>query len=266
MSKKNTTAEEMGNAFEQFSHLVDDGMGGFEAMNAGVVAFPFIRVLQGLSPVCKKNKQEYVEGAEEGMLYNNVNNRLISPPVEVVVGRFDRYYIEWKPERGGFVSAHMPDDVELRLAKNHLRRNASGQIVDPTTNNVFADTYVYYIIFPDFVEDGVCLLSLSSTQLKEARRWNRLLLSTYLPGTNQRAMPYFMRWTITTPPMTNDKGDWAGFKVEFAGFVDKDTLAIVSEERKALPPSTKPDLRALEGGLSDEQAIDVTPDSATAKF
>lgn len=259
---KNTNTENNTefDAQSAFAYLSDDGMGGFESLNSDVVAFPFIRVLQSISPQCKRTKPEYVEGAEEGMLFNNINKRLIEPPTDIVVGRFDRYYIEWKPNRGGFVAAHLPEEVEAGLRSGKLIRNEKNRVIDRATGNEYSDTYAYYIVFTDYPEDGVCLLCLSSTQLKEARRWNRLLMSTYLPGTGRRALPYHMRWTVTTPTMSNDQGDWSGFKVDFAGFVTPEQLTLVTEERKALPaPDTsRPDFKALESGSYDDDVVDTS--------
>lgn len=248
--KKTTTpnAEEYA---KQFDHLQGDGLGGFEDMGADTIAFPFIKILQQLSPQCKKNKPEYIADAEPGMLYNNVTNTVFETPVEVVVGRFDHYYIAWKPERAGYAGAQSPEEIVARMQNGSLKRDDNNRIYDPETKYTYSETYLYYVVFPDNMEEGVCLLSLSSTQLKEAKRWNRLLLSTFLPGTNRRAQPYFMRWNITTPEMSNDKGDWFGFKIDFAGFVNKETLELVCDERKALPATTKPDLALLEAGPSD---------------
>lgn len=256
--QQNPTMEQFAETFE---HLQADGLGGFESMTSDVIAFPFIKVLQQLSPQLNSRKPEFVEGAKQGMLYNNITNAVYEPPVEVVVGRFDHYFIEWRPERGGFCGAHAPDDISARLAQGLLVRNDRNQIIDPGTKNIFSETYVYYVIFPNDVSQGVCLLSLSSTQLKEARRWNRLLLSTYIPGTNRRAQPYFLRWNVTTPLMSNDKGDWCGLRVDFAGFVGPETLQLVADERKALPQA-KPDMAliALNAGESQEGAYEITPE------
>ena len=243
---------------DQFEHLqAGDGLGGFESMNADVIAFPFIRVLQQLSPQLNKKKPEYVPGAEAGMLFNNVSNKLYEVPAEIVVGRFDRYFIEWKPDRGGFAGAHLPEEIQAMGANGLLKRDDRNRLYDPRSKNIFADTYVYYIMFTELPGDGVCLLSLSSTQLKEARRWNRLLLSTFIPGTNRRAQPYFLRWNITTLEMSNDKGDWCGLKVDFAGFVGPETLQLVCDERKSLPATTRPDLALIESTTSDDVDDDV---------
>ena len=68
--------------------------------------------------------------------------------------------------------------------------------------------------------------------------------------------------SLTTVPVSNDQGSWAGLHVEFAGFVGKETLQLVTEERKALPtPEQRLDFTALEAGDASE-AIDVTPSGA----
>lgn len=247
-------------ASSAFDYLSNDGIGGFDALNVDTVAFPFVRVLQSLSPQLKKSKPEYVEGAAEGDLYNNITNRIMVPPVKVIVGRFDRYFTEWKPNRGGFVAAHLPEEIDKALATGALVRDEKGRVFSEATGNQYTDTYAYYVVFPDYLQDGVCLLCLSSTQLKEARRWNRLLMSMYLPNSNIKALPYHMRWIITTPMQTNDRGEWAGFKVDFDGFVTKEEFQVVTAERKALPApdAVRPDFRALDAGERAD-AIDSFP-------
>ncbi len=243
-----------------FDYLANDGMGGFEQLNTDVISFPFIRVLQSISPQCKKSRPEYIEGATEGMLYNSVNNRLIQPPVDVIVGRFDRSFVEWKKDRGGFVATHSPEAVADMLAKGSISKADNGKLFREDTLSEFVDTFTYYIVFPDYPEDGVCLLCLTSSQLKEARRWNRLMLSTIIPGTSTRALPYHQRWTITTPPMSNDKGDWSGFHVEFAGFVTKAQYQLVSAERQGLPDASKVDFTNSLAGVVTE-AIEAHSDT-----
>lgn len=237
---------------EQFDFLLDDGLGGDEQLNADVMSFPFVRILQALSPQCKKNSSAYVEGASEGMLYNNIANEAIDPPARVIVAKFERYFIEWKPNRGGFAGAHTPEEVEQLLATGNLERNERNQIMDPRTGNTLSDTYTYYVLFPDKVEWGVCLLCLSSTQLKEARRWNRMLTSTFLPGTATRARIYHTIWNVTTPEQSNDRGSWAGFHVEFSGFINKGMMEMATNERKALSQNTgRLDLQAIEGTATE---------------
>lgn len=246
------------------SFLQNDGMGGFEGITSETVAIPFVRVLQALSPVCKKKNDSYVEGAEEGKLFNSVNKRVIDTPCEVIVGRFDRYFIAWKPERQGFAGAFSTDVMRKMLEDGTVRVAQDNRIYDAQGNH-YSDTYVYYVVFPEFLQDGVCIISLSSTQIKAAKKWNRMLTTTQYPGTTQKALPWHMRWTITTPQMSNEQGDWAGFDVEFAGFINQEQQEVLMEERKTLPQAAeRTDFRQLAAG---EGAEDGTYDAtAESKF
>lgn len=262
MSKKSGDNEQGHDSFaNEFSHLQSDGLGGFEALTPDVVTIPFIRILQMMSPQLNAHKPEYIEGAKAGMLCNSSTNKVYSPPVELVVGRFDRCYIAWKPSRGGYAGAYSPGDVAAMIAQGNLRRNDKGRIIDPDSGNEYSDTYIYYVLLTQHLADGVCLLSLSNTQLKEARRWNRLLLSTFIPGTNKRALPYHMRWNITTPYMSNDNGSWYGIKVEFSGFVGKEAFSLVSAARDQIVDAST-DL----GGLAIGSAEDYDHPTDTAPF
>lgn len=243
---------------EQFAHLRGDNAAGFEALDSSVSVMPFLRILQQLSPQLNKKKPEYIPEAAEGLLFNSVTNQLYEPPVEVIVGRFDRYYIEWKPDRGGFVQVHTPGEVGEALARRQLTRDRKNRIVHPETDNVYSETFVYYVLLTEYLTEGVCLLSLSSTQLKEARRWNRQLSNTFLPGTLRRALPYWLRWHLTFPEVSNDEGDWRGLKVDFAGFVTEEQLQLVMEMRKALSAQSRPEFTLLDGN-QNAPCLDVSP-------
>ena len=49
-----------------------DAGSGFENADKDSYAIPFIKLLQSMSPQCKKSNGAYIQGAEEGMLFNTV--------------------------------------------------------------------------------------------------------------------------------------------------------------------------------------------------
>jgi hypothetical protein len=247
------------NVEETFEHLVGGDASGFEQLTTDVMAYPFLRVLQAMSPALKPSSPEYQDTARQGMLLNSISHTLFTPPLSVVVGKFEHYFIEWKPNRGGFVSAHDPEAIQRRIALGDLTRNERNQLCDDKTKNLFNETYMYYVVLPDYLEEGIMLLALSSTQLKEARKWNRLLVSTLIPGTGRKALPYFMKWELTTPEVKNDRGSWNGIKIAFDGFIGPNILQVITNERKQLAAAPKPDLTLLEGvKLDDEEHADPT--------
>jgi len=240
--------------YDFLNDAMNGDAGGFEDINSQTMSVPFIRILQTLSPQLKASKPEYIEGATAGQLFNTVNSNLYNSPIKVVIGKFERYYIEWGKERGKYLGAHAPEHVEITL-QDKLIRNEKNKLVDPTTGSLYEDTYVYYVVLPDHVDEGICIISLSSTAIKEAKKLNRNMLHTIIPNTKQRALPYFMIWNMELVEMSNDQGDWWSPRFTFDSFVTPDLLAGVVEEREALPNKTV-DLAQLAAPIIDNDEGD----------
>jgi len=56
---------------------------GTENLDSGS-AMPFIRILQDMSPQLKKQKDEYIEGAESGDLFFNKNKTVVQQPAQII--------------------------------------------------------------------------------------------------------------------------------------------------------------------------------------
>lgn len=234
--------------FKHFEEFEKDAS-GFEDINLDTISIPFIRILQDLSPQLKNKKAEYVEGAESGMIFNTVNEALYDAPLKFVVGKFERYYIEWKPNRGPFVAQHLPENVERRM--NEFARDDKNKLFHVQTGNYFVETYIYYVLLPDYLNEGVCLITMASSQIKEAKKLNRALTTTCIPGSTKRALPYFMVWKMAVVEMSNDQGAWWGPKIRLDSFVGQDMLGNIVKERKALPDK-KADLAMIEDRPADD--------------
>jgi len=234
-------------AEEAFSFLSgDDKADGFEQINTGTMAIPFIRVLQKLSPQLDKRKPEYIAEAEEGMFFNTITHEVYGNEIEVVVGKFEQIFIEWRPDRGGFAGYHSPENAE-RLAATR----AFGQM-KTATGNILQENYVYMVLVAGHEKEGICVLSLASTALKVAREWNRLM-STHVMPNGQRALPYYLVWKLVTEYQENDKGTWYRPRPMFSRYVQEQEYLAVKDERKALP-ARQIDYRQLEGASEANDA------------
>lgn len=220
-------------AFDYLNEVNDQS--GFEGLTLDTQAIPFIRLIQDISPVMKASKPEYNKNARAGMFYNTVNGKLYESPIKIIVGKFDRMYLEWGTTRGNLMGVHSPELVEFN---SNLVRNDKNQLMDPDTKHTFQDTYSYYVVMPDHLEEGICIISMASTNIKEAKKLNRNLLHTMLPNSNKRALPYFMVWEVDHVPMSNDQGDWLGLTIKFDSFVTQTQLEAVVEERAQIPHKT----------------------------
>ena len=59
------------------SLVAQDAGQGLSEINMDTIQIPFLKILSSMSPQTKKQKKEYIEGAEEGMIFNTVTEELI---------------------------------------------------------------------------------------------------------------------------------------------------------------------------------------------
>ena len=205
-----------------------DSMEGFEDINGSTMAIPFVRILQDLSPQLNKKKPEYIEGAEAGDWLNSTTKEVYGPEINVIVLKFERIYIEWKPNRGGFVSYHTPENAE-RLAVDTTFGNWKTK-----EGNELTENYVYMILIEGHEAEGIVVLSLSSSAIKVAKEWNRLM-TTHIMSNGQRARPYYLIWKLSSEYKENDKGAWYQPSIKFVRYINQQQYELTGSERKALP-------------------------------
>lgn len=187
---------------------------GMETVGVKDMAIPFLKILQALSPECKKSKPEYIEGAEEGKICNTVTGELYDS-VQIVPCFYQFVINEWKPDRGGYVGTHLESSPALAKA----RRNAKGSLVSEDGNDL-VDTANWYVLIR--THDGNWtwgVLAFTSTQLKKSRNLMSRLQSIKMNGKNGLFTPpiYAHILDLSTVPESNDQGDWSGWKIELAG-------------------------------------------------
>ena len=205
-----------------------DNLEGFEQIDANTIAIPFVRILQKLSPQLNKNKPQYIEDAEEGDWFNTVTKELYGDSIEVIVLKFEHVYIEWLPERGGFVSYHSPENAE-RIAVDKTFGHWKTE-----EGNDLQENYAYICMIVGHEEEGIVVMSFSSTSIKMAREWNRLM-TTHVMDNGKRALPYYLVWELNATYTENDQGSWFTPNVKYVGYIDENQYNTLSKERKALP-------------------------------
>ena len=77
MAKKIAKKEETGIVLsEDRPDFMGNSQRGSEDVTIDDLTIPRVDIIQDLSPQHKKNKPEYIEGAEVGMLFNTVTGKL----------------------------------------------------------------------------------------------------------------------------------------------------------------------------------------------
>jgi len=222
-TKGDQPKEEVKDQFESFFDA-NDTAEGFQDINSETMAIPFVKIAQQLSPAMKESKPEYIPGLKQGQFYNSVTKEIYGDKIQVVVGKFDRIYTEWLPKRKGFVGYHTPEEAEdLADDKTFGKWKRSN-------GNLLQENYVYYVVLIGHEHEKVMIMSLTSTQIKKAKAWNRNLTTTVMPN-GVAALPYYLRWDLGTVEEHKDGNDWFGVTINFAGLVDEGQYTLVKEER-----------------------------------
>ncbi len=245
MAKLNVNEKEIKNEVTFFNPT--DSMEGFEDITASTMAIPFVRILQKLSPQLNKQKAEYIEGAEEGDWFNTTTKEVYGPEINVIVLKFEHLYIEWKPNRGGFVGYHTPENAE------RLTVDKTFGAWKTDKGNDLIETFIYMCLIEGHEAEGIVVLSFTSSAIKMAREWNRLM-TTHIMQNGERALPYYLVWKLSAEYKENEKGSWYAPRVKFLHYVNEMQYKLTSQERKALP-SRKVDYAQIE---VKEDSIDST--------
>lgn len=184
------------------------------------LAIPFLRILQTNSPQVDKRSDDAVDDAEPGMFFNSATKRLWEGEetgVVVVPVHFTRRYTEWvlRDEGGGFIKDHGTNAAILE----QCTRNEDGQDILKNGHQIVL-SFDYFVFIVDEEQPGQyeqALLSLTSTQLKKARKWNtnmdaRRENKADGSGTFNPKMFYYS-YRLTSVAEKNEKGKWLGVNI-----------------------------------------------------
>lgn len=194
----------------------DAGLGQ-EQMTKDDFAIPRLNILQSLSPQVRKKEAAYIEGAEEGQIFDAISQRTRDGDegLTIVPVSYRRTHIEWKlrEQGGGFVADHGAEGAALlsKCKKDEKRRD-----ILPSGNQLVA-TMEYFLMV---LEDGgfsPYVLSLTSSQLKVGRRWNTMMNQLRVPrsdgkGTFNPAM-FYLSYSLQTVPESSASGDYFNWKI-----------------------------------------------------
>lgn len=193
----------------------DDFGAGFEDTDASSYAIPFLKQLQVMSGQCKRTDPAYVKGAEEGDFFNTVTEKLYKGEEGVIVipCHYIHKYNEWAPDRGGFRGSHTV--AEYASLRKH---SENGTEINEDNGNTLQDTREHYVLIVNDNGDlEPALLCLTGTQLKKSKKWMTLMQGIRVSG--QTAPMFSQKYKLTACSESNDKGSWAGIKIEHVGQV-----------------------------------------------
>lgn len=200
--------------------LAADAGAGMQGVTSEDLAIPFVNIIQSNSPQRKKSDGAYIEGIDEGDIYNTVSQEYYTNSdggVIVVPCAYHFAYRHWKSREdgGGFLGQYERDDKIVAEAT----RDGSRRILPDGT--YLADTADHYVLLVN--PDGSfkrAVISMTSTQLKKSRRWMTIMAEEMLKtssGQVFQAPTFLFKYRLTTQAEDNDKGSWFGWRIEKVG-------------------------------------------------
>lgn len=197
--------------------LYGDANLGNENVGQDDVTIPRLKVAQALSPETKKQKAEYIEGCEEGSVFNSATKELYGGPGElltVVNVAYVRRYIEWVPREsgGGLVNPNHSEDI-----LDQCTRNDKGDYMLPNGNEIVITPEHFIIVVRKDGSFEQAVLSMSGSKAKISRSWNTAIRNVKIrnPANNQLVNParFYQSFNLSTAPETNDRGDFYNWKI-----------------------------------------------------
>ena len=199
-----------------------DAGDGRQGITTKDLAIPFLRILQKVSPQLDKRDGAFIEGAEEGDIFNTVTGEIwpCEEGLTVIPCAFHFKYIEWKPrdDGGGFVNSYTREDELPSTEQDDRGRAITG------AGNILADTAEHYVVIVG--PEGHCdtaVIAMSSTQLKHSRKWNSMISQQQISTREgmKSAPTYSRMYRIKgNNHETNDDGSWMNWNITLEGIVD----------------------------------------------
>jgi hypothetical protein len=214
---------------------------GSEEVSSSDLIVPRIEVCQSLSKCRKKSDPSYIEGIQEGDIYNSVTREIYGSCVKVVPIYFRKEWLIWRDVDlgGGFGGSHS-DEAMAIAAKQRQEKPEEWEIVD---------TYVHFVLI---VIDGKfeeAVFSMAKSKAAVSRKWNSLI------RLNEGAR-FSRMYNIRGVEAQNKNGqDYFNVDITNLGFVDESTYK-KAESVYNLIVAGKIQADHTGGIIDDEDAID----------
>lgn len=189
---------------DQMPAYIKQGQGrGNENIQSEDLQLPRIDVLQALSPqVNKKKVDDYIDGAEVGMLFNTLTRELYPQGVHVTPVSFVKRYLVW-------VDRKIDNEGGLRgvFDSEHEAETFVQEQDDEDKLEVVA-TAEHLVLLDDGSE---AIISMAKSKMKVSRKFNSLVR---LNGGDR----FSRRYRVTTVDDKGPKGEFQNIQLSNAGF------------------------------------------------
>jgi len=203
---------------------------GMENLGQEDMALPFLKVLSGNDPVLDE-----IETARKGDIYNTVTGAVYKGKdgIRVIPCAYQRRFIQWSPRGSGSgapVAIYTPQDTRPKTERS---ADDNKDYVVEGNGEYIEETHQHFVIVLN--DDGAAetaLIAMKSTQLKKSRKWNSMMMSRVMQGSNGAFTPprFSHIYHLKTIQEENSKGSWHGWEMSVEGPVQD--IAMYQQAKK----------------------------------
>ena len=214
------------------------GSRGSEEVGSNDLIIPRLELCQALSPCLKKNDPAYIDGIEEGMLYNNVTREIYGVKESVVICpvMFKKEYLLWRDRKdtGGFYGAYSSfEEAEEKRAT--LERPEKVEAVD---------THQQLCLL---VKDNGGMEEIAISMARSKRKVSKARNSLIRINGGDR---FSRLYTVSSVTDKSGQDEYQNFKITNLGFAPETTY----EAGVKLYAAIKAGVVTVDRGVDDEQA------------
>ena len=203
----------------------DDAAHGFENVKTTSLALPILKLLQNGSGEAQRRNQNYVDGAEPGMLLNTVTKKLYdgAKGISVIPCHYKLEYQEWADFGTGSGRPENIFDANSDILSKTKNENGKDRLEN---GNYILTVGQHFVLLVG--DDGTeqALVSMSSSQGKVSRKWNSMMMSISFDGKNGPYTPpsFSHSYKLTTVLNSGKGNQWYGYNVVKEGPVKDESL------------------------------------------
>lgn len=192
------------------AHLKDAQSGaGNENITSDDLELPRLKLLQALSPEVAEGGDEQIAGAKPGMTVNTMTGEIMDDFYAINVF-FNREYAVFRDRTLGGDGVPLTVEATEEAAKNFITEN--GLSLDEF-NVTETARHLLLICEEDGTPKYEALVLMSATRLRFSSEWNSQIVATGMDR-------YAGMWKISPKRVSNSKGSWFSYTVDFANWAD----------------------------------------------
>ncbi len=223
------------------AYIKQDQARGNENVTTEDLQLPRLDVLQALSPQINKKKDQYIEGAEPGMLFNTLTGELYGTSIHITPVSFVKRYLLW-------VDRKQDAEGGLRGVFDTLEEAEKAMDADPDRAKLeIVPTAEHLVLLDDGSE---IILSMSKSKAKVSRKFNSLVR---LNGGDR----FSRRYVVTAVDDNGTKGEYQNISISADGFPTEDVYLKAEALYEAIAAGQKQQAASYAGESSEVTEGDV---------